>query len=145
MSAAFVKQVREAGKYYDEYGLFLRVEKTGSRRWVQRTTIKGRQREIGLGSADMVGPAEAREQAFENRKLARSGGDPLAIKQATLEMPTFDVALEQVIELYSPTWSNAKHGNQFRNTLKLYASPFFGKNLISELSTADVLKALTAI
>ena len=80
LSAVFVKQVREAGKYYEEYGFFLRVEKTSSRRWVQRTTINGRQREIGLGAADIVGLAEAREQAFENRKLARSGGDPLAAK-----------------------------------------------------------------
>ena len=43
-------------------------------------------------------------------------------------MPTFDVALEQVIELYSPTWSNTKHESQFRNTLKAYASPYFGNN-----------------
>ena len=60
-------------------------------------------------------------------------------------MPTFDVALEQVIELYSPTWSNAKHESQFRNTLKAYASPYFENNLVSEVSTADVLGALTAI
>ena len=145
LSAAFVKQVREAGKYYDEHGLFLRVEKSGSKRWVQRTTINGRQREIGLGAADIVGLAEVREQAFENRKLARSGGDPLAAKQAAIEMPTFDVAFEQVIELYSPTWSNAKHESQFRNTLKAYASTYFGNNLVSEVSTADILRALTAI
>ena len=80
LSAVFVKQVRQLAKYYDEHGLFLRVEKSGSRRWVQRTTINGRQREIGLGVADIVGLAEAREQAFENRKLARSGGGPFSLK-----------------------------------------------------------------
>ncbi len=103
LSDAFFKQVRQPGKYYDEHGLFLRVEKSGSRRWVQRTTINGRQREIGLGAANIVGLAGAREQAFENRKLARIGGDPIAAKQTAIEMPTFGDAFEQVIGLYSPT------------------------------------------
>ncbi len=88
--------MREAGKYYDEHGLFLRVEKTGSKRWVQRTTINGRQREIGLGSAEIVGLADARDQAFKNRRIARSGGDPLTAKRAAVAVPTFNIALEQV-------------------------------------------------
>ncbi|WP_334067786.1 Arm DNA-binding domain-containing protein, partial [Nereida ignava] len=58
LSATAVRNLRAPGKYYDLHGLFLRIEPTGSRRWVQRLSINSRQREIGLGSADIVSLAE---------------------------------------------------------------------------------------
>ena len=145
LSAAKVRQVLEAGKYYDGNGLFLRVEPTGSKRWVQRLTIHGKQREIGLGAADLVTLAEARDAAIENRKLARAGGDPLAAKRNRVAVPTFDEAVQKVIELYSPTWRNAKHAAQFRNTLVTYAGPIIGAKPVSEVTSADVLRVLTPI
>lgn len=145
LSAAKVRQVLKAGKYYDVHGLFLRVEPTGSKRWVQRLTIHGRQREIGLGAAELVTLAEARDVAMENRKLARAGGDPLAAKRAKVALPTFDEAVQKVIELYSPTWRNAKHAAQFRNTLATYAGPIIGAKPVSEVTSADVLRVLTPV
>jgi len=145
LSAAKVRQVLEAGKYYDGNGLFLRVEPTGSKRWVQRLTIHGKQREIGLGAADLVTLAEARDAAIENRKLARAGGDPLAAKRNRVAVPTFNEAVQKVIELYSPTWRNAKHAAQFRNTLVTYAGPIIGAKPVSEVTSADVLRVLTPI
>ena len=41
----------------------------------------GKRHDLGLGGWPVTALAEAREQAFENRKLARSGGDPLALKR----------------------------------------------------------------
>ena len=38
LSAAFIRTVIESGKYFDGQGLFLRVEPSGSRRWIQRTS-----------------------------------------------------------------------------------------------------------
>ena len=64
LSAVAVRNLRSAGKYYDQHGLFLRIEPTGSRRWVQRLSIDGRQREMGLGSADLITLAEARSIAL---------------------------------------------------------------------------------
>ena len=61
LTATAVRNLSSPGKYYDINGLFLRIEPTGSRRWVQRVSVGGRQREIGLGSADLVTLAEARE------------------------------------------------------------------------------------
>lgn len=145
LSAAKVRQALEPGKYYDGNGLFLRVEPTGSKRWVQRLTIHGKQREIGLGAADLVTLAEARDAAIENRKLARAGGDPLAAKRNRVAVPTFDEAVQKVIELYSPTWRNAKHAAQFRNTLVTYAGPIIGAKPVSEVTSADVLRVLTPI
>lgn len=145
LTAAKVRQVREPGKYYDGNGLFLRVEPSGSKRWVQRLTINGKRREIGLGSADLITLAEAREAAVDHRKVARSGGDPLKAKQSNVAVPSFTVAVEKVIELHAPTWSNAKHASQFRNTLTTYAVPFIGNMPVSDVTPADVLRVLTPI
>ncbi len=120
LSATAVRNLREPGKYYDLHGLFLRIEPTGSRRWVQRVSIAGRQREIGLGSADLVSLAEARELAVSNKKLAKAGGDPLATKKEHMAIPSFNEAIDKVIELNAPTWTNAKHTAQFKSTLTNY-------------------------
>ena len=52
-------------------GLYLYVQPSGARSWVQRLVIRGRRRDFGLGSARLVPLAEAREKARANRKLAR--------------------------------------------------------------------------
>ena len=57
------------------------VQPSGTRSWIQRLVIRGRRRELGLGSVALVSLTEAREKARANRKLAREGGDPLAEKR----------------------------------------------------------------
>src|ERR687890_1724389 len=89
LTAAFVKSVKEPGKYFDGHGLYLRVEPNGSRFWVQRIAIRGKRTELGLGSPSLVSLLEAREKALANRKMARAGGDPLAAKRAQEAVMTF--------------------------------------------------------
>jgi RNA 3'-terminal phosphate cyclase len=73
LTAAFIRTVKKRGFYPDGHGLYLRVDASGARRWVQRIVIQGKRRDIGLGSADLIGLAEAREQALQQRKAARAG------------------------------------------------------------------------
>ena len=145
LSATAVRNLKEPGKYYDLHGLFLRIEPTGSRRWVQRVSVAGRQREIGLGSADLVTLAEARELAVSNKKLARAGGDPLAAKQQHLAIPSLNEAIDKVIELYAPTWTNAKHAAQFKSTLTNYVTPRLGRRPVNDIQAADILSVLQPI
>ena len=76
ISAAFVASTRRPGKYVDRHGLLYRVYPSGARCWEQRITVNGRRRTYGLGSYPVVSLSEARERAFENLRLVRSGGDP---------------------------------------------------------------------
>ncbi|MGM0584942.1 MAG: tyrosine-type recombinase/integrase [Pseudomonadota bacterium] len=145
LSAAFVRQVSEPGKYYDGHGLFLRVEANGAKRWVQRLAIRGKRREIGLGSASLVTLAKAREAALDNRRLARAGGDPLGAKRQAEAVLTFAEAARKVHEMHRPSWRNPKHAAQFITTLESYAFPHFGSVRVSDVSSADVLRALTPI
>ena len=78
----------QPGMYGDGGTLYLKVAPGGSKSWIQRVTIDGRRRDIGLGGYPLVTLARARELAFDNRRIARSGGDPLAAKRRA-KIPTF--------------------------------------------------------
>lgn len=145
LSAAFVRTVTTPGKYTDGHGLFLKVDPSGAKRWVQRIMIRGKRTEIGMGSASLVTLAEARETALENRKLARAGGDPLQAKRVSEALLSFEEACRKVHKIHEPTWRNKKHAAQFLSTLETYTFPRIGKLKISEVTTADVLAVLQPI
>ena len=90
LSAAFVRSVAQAGRYCDGNGLYLHVDPSGARRSVQRLVIRGTPRTLGLGGYAVVSLAEARDVALVNRKLARTGGDPLAERRHARGIPTFE-------------------------------------------------------
>ena len=145
LTPAFVRNVSQSGRYCDGHGLFLDVRPSGSRSWIQRLTIRGRRTELGLGGFPLVSLKEARQQAFANRKLARSGGDPLAEKRRIRSMPTFAYATEQVWNQLRPAWRNRKHPKTWLSSLERYAFPRIGKRPVSEVSSADVLEILTPL
>ncbi len=54
LSATRVKALGEPGRYSDGDGLHLLISKAGAKSWVQRITIDGRRRDIGLGGYPSV-------------------------------------------------------------------------------------------
>ena len=114
LSAAFVRTVTEPGRYLDGQGLNLLVTKTGGRCWIQRLTIGGRRRELGLGGYPVVTLAQARDQALANKRLVREGGDPLAEKRKA-RVPTFAEATTEVLKHHRPSWRNPKHAHAMGN------------------------------
>ncbi|MCF7700930.1 tyrosine-type recombinase/integrase [Loktanella sp. M215] len=147
LSAAMVRTVQEPGKYHDGggTGLFLRVDPNGSRFWVQRVTIRGKRRELGLGSPPLVTLAEARDKATDNKRLARAGGDPLAEKRAARGTLTFAEAVERYLEGKLAEFRNDKHRKQWRATLNTYAAPKIGKMQVEAIEVRDVLRVLEPI
>jgi len=145
LTVQFVRTVRVPGKYFDGNGLFLRVRPNGSKQWVQHIIVRGKRSEIGLGSAELVPLANAREQALDNRRLARAGGDPLGERRRALSVPSFEKAARSVHSLHAPTWRNEKHARNFINSLQMYAFPRLGSRNVTDLTTADVLAVLSPI
>jgi integrase len=145
LSAAKVRSLREPGRYADGNGLYLVVDPSGAKRWMLRTVVKGRRRDIGLGGTQLVSLAEAREQAIELRKTARAGGDPVAARRAQAAVPTFAEAAQRVHAEHVKTWKNKKHAAQWINTLKQYALPFIGTQRVDQIDTPDVLRVLSPI
>ena len=135
LTAAFVRTVKEPGKYHDGAGtgLFLRVDPSGKSYWVQRVTIRGKRRELGLGSPPTVTLAEAREQALDNKRLVRAGGDSLAEKRKASAVLTFEEAARKTHAELSPTWKNPK------DRAAPLALPFDSLNEISRLTLINEL------
>ena len=144
LSAAFVR-CAPAGRHADGNGLYLFVQPTGTRSWVQRLVIRGRRREMGLGAAGPVSLAEAREQALANRKLARSGGDPLSDRRRAEGVPTFAEAAQRVLEQKRGGWRGRWHAQNWWRSMERYVFPRIGQRPVSEVNTADVLEILSPI
>ena len=134
-------------------GLALQVLPTGSRSWVLRATIGSRRRDMGLGGFPGVTLAGAREAARKARELIRSGVDPIdqgraarselrAKQAATL---TFKQCAEKYISAHRAGWKNAKHIQQWENTLAAYAYPVFGSLAVRDVGLAHVLQVLEPI
>ena len=144
LSAAFLGSA-PPGRYADGNGLYLFVQPSGTRSWIQRLVVRGRRRELGLGSVALVPLPEAREKALVNRKLAREGGDPLAEKRRSEDMPMFAEAASRVLEQKRDGWRGRRHHREWMSSLRRFAFPRIGKMPVSEVTSADVLEILTPI
>ena len=144
LSAAFIRSA-PPGRHADGNGLYLFVQPSGTRSWIQCLLVRGRRRELGLGSLALVPLAEAREKALANRKLARQGGDPLAEKRRSHAIPTFAEAAMRVLEQKRAGWRNPRHSREWISSLRRFAFPRIGKMPVSEVTSADVLEILTPL
>jgi integrase len=146
LTAVRVRSAKEAGRYADGNGLYLVVEESGAKRWILRTVVHGRRRDIGLGSTRLVELADARVKALQLRRLARSGGDPLAAKRRERRIVlTFKEAAKRVHESHASTFKNPKHRAQWLASLQADVFPVFGDHSVESIEPSDVLKALNPI
>ena len=153
LTALDAKNLRDPGRHGDGDGLYLYIAPSGSKSWVQRIVVQGRRRDIGLGPYPAITLAKARSIAQDNRTAVAEGRDPVAEKREGREaahkpapsIPTFFEAAACVIELYRPTWRNAKHAAQWESTLATYAHPVMGRKGVDDISRADVMEVLTPI
>lgn len=146
LTAVRVRQLKEPGRYADGNGLYLVVDPSAAKRWLLRLVVQGRRRDIGLGGANIITLAEARDRALDYRRTAREGGDPLAERRKAREIvPTFAEAAERVHAEHKVAWANAKHAQQWINTLRQYACPQLGARRVDQIDTPDVLRVLAPI
>ena len=143
LTAAFVRHA-SPGRHCDGNGLYLHVDPSGARRWVQRLRVRGKSRAIGLGGCALVTLAEARAAALENRKTARAGGDPLAARRAA-RVPTFAEAVEKVIEMRRADWTDDRSEAQWRASMRDHAFKRLGARLVCDIDRADVMAVLEPI
>lgn len=144
LSAARAKALKIPGRYADGDGLHLYVSSTGRKSWVQRITIDGRRRDIGLGAFPSVSLAQAREKAVENRAAVAQGRDPLAEKNVQT-VPTFREAALAVHKANKPRWRNDRHIASWMQTLERHAMPKLGNTPLDQVGRGDVLRILTPI
>lgn len=88
-----MKSNLKKGLYGDGNTLYLNVEASGSKNWIQKVSVKGFKRiELGLGGLSYVTLAQAREKASHNRILAKQGIDPRTQSTISSNVPSFSEA-----------------------------------------------------
>jgi integrase len=132
------------GKYSDGGNLYLIVAETGTRKWVLRFTWRGAAKEMGLGSANDVTLADARERAADARRTLAKGLNPIDERKRSGAVPTFGEMADGVCEALAAGFRNDKHKAQWRTTLSTYANPLRAKP-VDTIATEDVLAVLKPI
>jgi integrase len=148
LTALAVSRAKEPGRYGDGAGLYLVIDPGGSRRWIMIFRQGGRQREMGLGSANVVTLAEARRHLDETHRLIAEGRDPIAEKRkpnpSAIKVITFGAFADTLVPELAKGFRNAKHAAQWTSTLNTYAASLRGKP-VAEITTDDVLSVLSPI
>lgn len=115
--------------------------------------IGAKRRDMGLGGFPDVPLASAREAARQARAKVRAGIDPIeeakAAKSALIATQatalTFKQSAAAYISAHKAGWKNAKHVQQWENTLATYAYPHIGHLLVRDVGLPQVLTVLEPI
>ena len=148
LSAGKVKALKEPGRYSDGGGLYYVIRSTGSRAWVQRVTVHGARRDIGLGPYPTVSLADARRKCAENRTAIANGVDPVAERaeqRRAVAVPTLREAARAYYELHLPNLKNGKHRANWMQVLERHALRTLGDVPVDRIDGPAVLGVLTAI
>ena len=152
LAATWVKAVVKPGTYPDGGGLSLRVHPSGSKNWVVRTTIKGKQTNIGVGGYPEITLLKARNLAESKIKEIKAGKNPVAanreVKRETLRIasiPTFRQAAQDTFNLNKGKWRSERHTEQWLTCLERYAYPVVGDKRVDQITRSEVLEVLRPI
>ena len=141
LTARSVTAKLKAGRHSDGGCLYLKVAESGSRQWIFLYKLHGKQHEVGLGSALIIGPHEARARAAEYRKLLFGGQlTPWRGKRP----PRRALAGDEFLATKLPTFRSARHAAQWRVTLGEPCAEIRDMP-VNEIDTAAVLRVLDPI
>jgi integrase len=138
------------GRVLDGEGLRLQCRgkgKDGQGRasWLLRYTVRGRVRELGLGSIKAVSLAQARAAAAQAKAAVFKGDDPIAAKHmATAKptsCPTFGFAAEAFWETNQPRWRNLKVRALWLPFMRRHAAALWAMP-VGEVGRLDMLKVI---
>lgn len=130
LTQADADSTKTPGRHSFGDGLYLLVKPTGARTWVFRfrDRVDGRLRDHGLGRLDLIPLRKARQTALQLRAGVAQGANPIEDKKVALRAAqrarasevTFWSCVEQCIDAKRAEWRNAKHAQQWTNTLEDY-------------------------
>ena len=136
--------------YYlnDGAGLRLRVRPDGSRTWILRYRLNGKEMSTGLGSYPKVGIQVARAKAVEAKEHVSKGSNPSTAKriakskQIEIGETTFRLIANEWLNHNKSTWS-ATHYERNEGLIRRYLTPDLGQlpvELITEQMLFNVIK-----
>jgi hypothetical protein len=147
LNSKTVTTLKAPGRHADGGNLYLTISKTGAKSWIFFFTFNGKQREMGFGSLNAVGLAEAREKAAAARNDLANRIDPLEKRNLERSKPktkTFGQMTEEYIRAHKHEWDNDKSEQIWRNSLQTHAAHIWDKP-VDAIDTDDIVAVLDPI
>ena len=156
LTDAKIKTLTKPGKYGAGVStLFLLVSKGGSKSWLQRLTVNGVRRDMGLGGWPETSIEEAQRQALENRaqvKAQRRASLLNVVPESTPKMvrqvPLFREAAMEALDAIAPTWKETIRDKTRKHWLFDFERrifPVLGDMRMNAIEKSDVLKVLLPV
>lgn len=143
------------GLHRIERSLYLRKRDGRKPCWFFIYQVAGKRKDVSLGALDDISLTQARALADEYRHMIDRGIDPLTQKHERRQAMRGDEAkpltTRELIEEALPViqsakrWRNAKHAEQWHNTLHTYVVPVIGDMPAEDVTRDDILKVLKPI
>ena len=136
-----------AGRHGDGQGLYLMVQKRGSRSWTQVLRVNGKRLDLGLGAYPEVSLKEARRIATNNRALAKGGFDP---RHRNRDVLTFAKANDEYLrwKRFPPPVAGNRLSNQrykWDYTMRKHVLPRIGTVPVAEVTTQQAAEIASAM
>ena len=136
-----------AGRHADGRGLYLTVQKRGTRSWTQVVRVGGRRVDLGLGAYPAVSLKEARRTATNNRALAKGGFDP---RHQGADGLTFGEANDEYLRwkrFPAPVAGNRLSNQRYKwdGTMRKHVLPRIGALPVAEVATRQVAAIASAM
>ena len=133
-----------AGKHNDGQGLYLVKRHKQGGKWIQRLSINGKRREMGLGRWPDVSISEARENAIEVRSQLRNGNDPIVERDKLTRVANGTTVADVIAGCFEARKAELKNdgaAGRWLSPLKVHIIPKIGKLPIEQLDQHE-LKAI---
>jgi integrase len=149
LSAQFIKTA-PVGKHCDGAGLWLVKRDDGGAQWVQRVTVHGRRREMGLGGFPDISLAQARTAADRWRAVAAAGCDPIKEREAEeraarREDISLAIITADAFEARKAELKGDGMAGRWLSPLNVHVLPKLGKVPVTDLDQRDIRDTLAPI
>ena len=149
LSAGFIRTAA-IGKHSDGGGLWLIKREDGGAQWMQRVTVHGRRREMGLGGFPSVGLADARKLSERWRSMAATGLDPIKEREAEKraargEDISLSVITNDAFEARKAELKDDGKAGRWLTPLTLHVLPKIGKVPVTDIDQRDIRDTLAPI
>jgi integrase len=137
-------------KMFDEKGLFLLLNPTGSRWWRFKYRFDDKEKLLSFGTYPEVSLKDARLKREEARRQVAAGIDPGEHRKAQKAARTgqaansFEIVAREWFAKFSPNWATS-HSDKIIRRLERDIFPWVGTKPIADVSAPDVLTCLRRV
>lgn len=137
-------------KISDGAGLQLHITPSGGKLWRLAYRHLNKQKTLSIGAYPLVSLAEARQKAFEAKKMISEGGDPSGQKRINklVSLSAANNSFQSVAELWHKHWAPTKsprHADYVITRLISDVFPVIGHRPISELTAPELVAMVKKI